>query len=169
MSTSQTSILWALPLLASPLLSIAAPPSDESLLSLFRLTKAEAQVEETRAQLEQQLQKAMAQASKGKPMTEDQEAVVKAAPRRFAAVMGEFLNWQKLQPIQMGVYRDAFDQEEIDGLIAFYSSPIGQRVVDKIPRATQSVAVAMQQTLLAVVPRLQEEVRNILVEAKLAE
>lgn len=38
--------------------------------------------------------------------------------------------------MQLRIQRESFDQVEIDGLIQFYRSPIGQSLVRKIPVVT---------------------------------
>lgn len=47
-----------------------------------------------------------------------------------------------MEPIQIPIYRETFEQAEIDGLIAFYGSPVGQAFVNKMPTVSQKGIVA---------------------------
>jgi len=53
------------------------------------------------------------------------------------------------------VYQRHFTKSEIDGLIAFYSSPVGQKFLHEMPTVTA-------ETMRAVYPRIQAEVDSVL-------
>lgn len=161
-------IVACLVLLLPPALCAAAPPTDESLLSLFKAMKAESLVESIYASLEPAMRQALSQATAGKPLTEEQEVVVKQAPRRISEVIRTELSWQRIQPMQMAVYRETFDQAEVDGLIAFYSSPVGRSLVDKMPMVNQKLMSATQSYMLEVMPKLKAAMDQILLEARIA-
>jgi hypothetical protein len=160
-------VLACAALLAAPAVW-AAPPSDESLRTLFRVMNASSMLDAAYAQLEPAMRQGMNQAAAGKPLHDEQRKVLDLAPQRLSALMRAELSWEKLEPIQMQIYRESFEQFEIDGLIAFYSSPAGQAFVNKMPVVMQKSMTLMQGTMQQLAPKLQASMQQILEEAKLA-
>ena len=145
----------------------AAPPTDESLVALFRVMRAEALLDTVYATIEPAMRQAMAQAAQGKTLTDEQRKVMELAPQRLGAVMRAELSWERLQPMQIAIYRESFEQGEVDELIEFYKSPLGQKFVSKMPVVTQKAMVAMQAYMRQVMPKLEEAMKQVLSEAKL--
>ena len=65
------------------------------------------------------------------------------------------MSWPRLKPLYTKIYQDAFTQEEIDGLIAFYRSPAGMAYVDKMPLVTQKSMDLMQSLMPPMMKRVQ--------------
>ena len=72
-----------------------------------------------------------------------------------------------MRPIYLGIYRETFDQAEIDGLIAFYRSPIGQSFVRKMPAVVQRSMAVTQTQMQVVMPKLHDAMNQVLREARL--
>ncbi|WP_066272547.1 DUF2059 domain-containing protein [Hydrogenophaga palleronii] len=147
----------------------AAPPSDASIATLLTVTQANKMVETMYGNMEQTIRQAMQQATAGKTLTAEQARVIELAPARLANVLREEVTWAKLEPSMVQIYRDTFDQAEIDGLIAFYQSPIGQSFVTKMPIVMQRSMEASQTQLQAFLPKLQAAMEQVMKEAKLAQ
>lgn len=146
----------------------AAPPSEESLRTLFKVMKAESLLDSVYASLEPAMRQGMAQAAAGKVLNEEQKRVLERAPQRLSEVLRSELSWAKMEPLQIAIYRDSFEQAEVDGLIEFYKSPLGQSFVNKMPMVTQKAMTAMQAYMQQVMPRVQAAMQEVLAEAKLA-
>lgn len=149
--------------------SLAATPTDASILALFKAMKAESMIEGVHATLEPVFRQGLAQASAGQTLTDEQRRVLDQAPQRISAVMRRELSWDSMLETQMAIYRESFDQSEIDGLIEFYKSPVGQSFVTKMPAVTQRAMLAAQAQMQRIAPKLQEVVQQILQEARLAQ
>lgn len=54
-----------------------------------------------------------------------------------------------------GLYAQHFSQEEVDGLIAFYRSPAGEALVNKMPLVMDASVANIQRTMVGIAPRLQ--------------
>jgi hypothetical protein len=104
----------------------------------------------------------------GQVLSDEQKRVLELAPQRISAVMRAELSWDKMLPIQMAIYRESFDQAEVDGLTEFYRSPIGQSFINKMPVVTQKAMVATQAYLQQVIPKLKAAMDQVLSEAKIA-
>ena len=68
--------------------------------------------------------------------------------------------------MQLRIQRESFDQVEIDGLIQFYRSPIGQSLVRKIPVVTQKAIAEMQIYMQQFMPKTQAAKQEISAEVK---
>ena len=146
----------------------AAPASEESIDKLLAITKTEALMESMYGSMEQVMRKSLAQAMQGKPVSEEQQRFLDGVPVRFVAVMKEELAWAKLKPQFVQLYRDTFEQEEIDGLIAFYGSPAGQALIHKMPVVMQKSMAMMQSMMQSISPKMMAAVKEALAQAKLA-
>lgn len=147
----------------------AAPPSDASIATLLSVTQSDKMLETMYANMEQMIRQGMQQAVTGKTLTDEQKRVMELAPARLAKVMREEITWASMEPSIVKVYRETFDQTEIDGLIAFYQSPVGQSFVSKMPLVMQRSMEASQTQLQAFMPKLQAAMRDVMKEAKLTQ
>ena len=66
------------------------------------------------------------------------------------------------------MYRSTFEQDEIDGLVSFYQSPIGQAFIAKMPIIAQKSMGIAQQQIQTLIPRMQRAVEQALKDAKVA-
>ena len=148
--------------------SNAAPPTADSIDALLVATKSESLIESMYANMEQMMRQGMAQAVSGKSVSAEQQRVLDAAPKQFAAVMREELSWSKLKPMFTEIYQESFSQEEIDGLIAFYASPAGRAYIDKMPLVMQKTMTVMQSRMPAMIERMRAAREKALADAKLA-
>ena len=152
----------------APLLSMAAPPSEESIAALFKVMKTESLIDSVYASIEPAMRQGMIQASAGRTLTDEQSRIMELAPQKLSAILRTELSWEKMLPMQIAIYRETFDQSEIDGLISFYSSSIGQSFVNKMPVVTQKAMSSMQTYMQAVTPKLQAAMQQILADAKIS-
>ncbi|MCC5807979.1 MAG: DUF2059 domain-containing protein [Opitutales bacterium] len=72
-----------------------------------------------------------------------EEALVSLA-REIKDIMREELSWERLEPVYIVVYSDLFDQEEVDALIEFFTSPEGRAYVAKQPRISKRTATLLE-------------------------
>lgn len=147
----------------------AAPPSDASIATLLSVTQSDKMMDTMYANMEQMMRQGMQAATKGRVLTAEQARVMELAPARLAKVMREEITWAKLEPMMVQIYRENFEQAEIDGLIAFYQSPVGQAFVAKMPVVMQRSMEASQQQLHAFMPKLQATMVEVMKEARLAQ
>ena len=108
----------------------------------------------------------MAQASAGKEPTPEQRKMMERLPQRMSELMRTELSWAKMEPIQIKIYRESFEQSEIDGLIDFYRSPLGQSFISKMPVVTQKAMAEMQTYMQQVIPKLRSAMELMLAELK---
>lgn len=145
----------------------AAPPSAGSVRKLLEVTQSAALVEQSFATVEQMARQGLQQEVAGKNLSEEQRRALELAPARIAAVVKEEMSWRTLEPIFVAIYQEAFDQEEIDALIAFHQSPVGQSYVSKMPLVMNRTLQVMQSQMQALTPKIKRAMDEVLREAKL--
>jgi uncharacterized protein len=144
----------------------AAPPSAESVETLLAVTKTETMLDAMYASMEQLMRQSMQQTTGGKPRSPQQQRVMDTVPARFSALMRAEMTWEKLKPGYVQLYSETFDQEEIDGLVAFYRSPAGQAFVAKMPTVMQKSVVLGQSQMQTLLPRMKAIIEQASVEAR---
>lgn len=145
----------------------AAPVSQESIEALLAETKAESLIESLYGSIEQSIRAGMQQSVAGKKLTPEQQRAIEMAPAKLMAVLKTELNWTRMKPLYVQVYKESFTQEEIDGLLAFYRSPAGQAFVNKMPVVMQRSMQISQSQMQALAPKLQEAMKQLMQEAKI--
>ena len=64
------------------------------------------------------------------------------------------MGWDKLKPDMVKLYTSNFNEQELKDLIAFYESPLGQKVLQKMPTLTAQSAQITQSKLETAVPEV---------------
>ena len=136
-----------------------AGPTDASLERLLAVTRSESLIDSMQGQVEQMFRQSMAQGMKtagpGGKLNDAQQRIVDELPGRFAALMREEMSWTRFKPMMMTVYRESFSQEEIDGLIAFYESPLGKLMIERMPVVMQRSMELVQADMKTTLPKLE--------------
>jgi len=146
----------------------SAQPTTASIEVLLIVTKSEALVDKTGADLERNMQGAVLAGLQGRQPTAREQQAIDRMTRETAAVIRQEMSWAQMRPMMIKIYQDTFTQEEVDGQIAFYRSPVGAAVVDKMPLVMQATMAATQQSLARVMPQLQAIVKKTIEDTKAA-
>jgi hypothetical protein len=143
----------------------AEPPSPESLERLYKLTRAEAMVDAVYDNMKGMMAQMRQQMDPGNKLPPERRRIMeKAADDAMNMVRADFTS-QKLQLQFVNVYGETFTQEEVDGLIAFYASPVGQSFVAKLPQVTQKSMAYTQAQMQSLMPRLMKLMQDAAAEA----
>jgi uncharacterized protein len=132
---------------AALLFSAAAAHADDAtkhakVKELFQLTSMQNRVDQIRVS-------ALAQARA------DDKGLA-AYYEKLNALVAQSYNWTKLEPSYEQVYADLYTEDELDGILAFYKSPIGQAFLTKTPEATRQVLLISKQQFAALTPQIQK-------------
>jgi uncharacterized protein len=150
------STLLLLAVLTFSLSAPAAPPSDQSINQLLQLTKVDKHMDSVFTQMEGAMKASLQQVTKGKPLSADEQAVLDRQQAKMAGIMKEELSWEKMKGRYVQAYRETFSQEEIDGLIAFYQTPVGQSFVSKQPGLMKRTTTILQQRMGPLMQKIQK-------------
>ena len=75
-------------------------------------------------------------------------------------LLDEAMGWEAMKAEYIRAYVDAFTEEELDGIVAFYRSPAGQSLVEKTPQLMARASQVTQQRMATIAPKLQELARR---------
>ena len=164
MAFAMKKLFVCLALLGSVLTTQAAAPSDQSIEQLLTVMQVQAMVDQMLTQmdvgLQQGMQQGMQQALKGKEPTPAQQAKIAAFQKKLSATIKDEISYPKTKDVYMQVYRETFTQEEVNSIIAFYSSPGGKAMVAKVPTAMQKASTLMQARMAPMGQKLQSMVEQ---------
>jgi len=146
----------------------AEPASTESVERLLAMTKVEATLDVVYGSLEKLMRQSLQQSMQGKVSDAQRQRVLDTVPQRFAALMRTEMSWDKLKPQYVQLYAETFDQQEVDGLIAFYSTPAGRAYIEKMPLVAQKSLAISQGLMQSVMPKMIAVVQQAVDEAKSA-
>ncbi len=150
----------------------AAPASEASVEQLLTVSRAEALMDGIKANIEPMFNQTFEESMRGQPMTAQQKQWAQKFQTSVRALMQEELAWDKLKPQYIQIYRESFEQEEIDGMLAFYASPAGQAMINKMPVVMQKsmqLSQRMMQSMMGKMKTLVEETAKEAMEAMEAE
>ena len=83
-----------------------------------------------------------------------QQQIQDEARAKIVAVMKDELDWSRMEPRMVEVYRNSFTPEEIAGMLKFYDSPIGRSVIVKQPQATAQLMQFIHEDMRTVIPQI---------------
>jgi hypothetical protein len=167
-----TAMALAIPCAATPARAQTAAPAPASTTAApdaVKLAKAEQlftvmRLDQTYAQMTNQLM-ASIHSSEAQMMPQNTQTPAQKTEqdafesRLMTVVMGE-LSWQKLEPDFANLYSNAYTTEQLDGLSAFYGSPLGQAVLAKTPNLLRQSSAISQQHLAVILPQIQKMVQD---------
>ena len=86
----------------------------------------------------------------------EQQALLERYQAQANAELDRVIGWEQLKGDLIAVYTDTFSEEELRQLLAFYQSPVGQKVLQNMPQLTAESARLTQQRLEAAVPKVNQ-------------
>jgi hypothetical protein len=134
----------------------AAAPSEESLARLLTVMQLQSQTEDMIQQIDEVIRVNAEQALNGKKLNTKEQAIFDDTRAKLAALFKKEISWSSMEPVYRKAYRESFSQEEVDGMIAFYQTPVGQAVARKQPAVAQATIAATQQKMAALTPQVQK-------------
>jgi len=127
---------------------------------LLAITKVRGTVDGLKSQLKDMMHKTVQQTLKGKVPTMEQQAAIENMEDKMLAVLQKELAWERLEPNYVKLYQQAYSEDEVNGMLAFYRTPVGQAVVDKSPIVMQQMMLQMQEMQQRLLP----EIRRVQIE-----
>ncbi|HSZ16091.1 MAG TPA: DUF2059 domain-containing protein [Terracidiphilus sp.] len=127
----------------------AIPPEDqatkEQLAKLFEVMRIRQQMQSMRrivpmmveSQMREQLKTMNTQVAGGPKTTADQRAAIEQILRKYVDQAVNLYPIDEMIDDMTGLYQEHLSREDVDALIAFYSSPAGQHLLDAQPKIAQ--------------------------------
>lgn len=87
---------------------------------------------------------------------QSEKAVLETYQAQANAALEQAVGWDKLKPDMVKLYTSNFNEQEMQDLIRFYESPLGKKVLEKMPTLTAQSAQLTQGKLEAAVPKVNQ-------------
>jgi len=156
-----------LALLATAGPAVAQQPADDARIDrLIEISRTRQTLDAMLPQIEASQRQMAAQMAGDRELDAAQQQRLDRILEGSAAAIRKAMAWENLAPMYRDIYRQTFTGEDIDAIIAFYETPTGQRMLDKMPELMQNTMAAMQRL---VVPMLQEMERELAAEVSAAQ
>lgn len=107
-----------------------------------------------------QVQQMFAQRFAETQAPENKKALLERYQAKANTALDQAIGWKKLEPELVSIYTSQFTERELAELIGFYESPLGKKMLDKLPELNARSAQLTQKKLEAAVP----EVNKLLAE-----
>jgi uncharacterized protein len=101
-----------------------------------------------------QVQQMFAQRFAESQAPEGKRALLERYQAKANAALDNAVGWDVIKPDLVELYTSNFNEQEMQELLAFYQSPLGQKVLEKMPMLTAQSARLTQNRLEAAVPRV---------------
>ena len=145
--------------------AVAAPASTESIEKLLVVGKAQSLLESSYANVDTMMRQGVIQGTGGRALTADELQRVDVMSAKLTALMKDEMSWAKIKPEYIRLYAQTFDQQEVDGMIAFYATPAGQAMINKMPLLLQNTMALMQTQMAALMPKMMAIVQDTMKES----
>jgi hypothetical protein len=76
--------------------------------------------------------------------------------QKIMAIVADRMSWEKARPAYIKIYAETFSESDIDGILAFYKSPAGQAMLEKMPQLMRKSMDVSQQLMGDVMPQIQQ-------------
>ena len=80
------------------------------------------------------------------------KALLETYQAKANTALDQASGWDKLKPDMVKLYTANFSESELNDLVKFYQSPLGKKVLEKMPQLTQQSAQMTQAKLESAVP-----------------
>lgn len=136
--------------------AFAQPASNQSVKELLKITKSEQLLGQMSQQMNSMMHSSMEKITQGKKLTTKQELAMINYAQELGKIMQEELTWAKLEPDMIKIYAEEFTQEEIDGMLQFYKTPVGQSMIDKMPIVMQKSMQVGYKQMDTITPKIMQ-------------
>ncbi|OUY07406.1 DUF2059 domain-containing protein [Acinetobacter populi] len=156
---------------ALPCMAFAQPASEQSVRELLKITKSEQMIDAVNAQMESIIAASMKniEQDQDKPLNDKQQKALKDFAAKVAKIMGNTMQWSEIEADMIRIYANSFNQEEINGMINFYKTPVGQATIEKMPVVMQQSIEMGQNLSQRAMPQIQQAAQELQKEMKAAE
>lgn len=94
----------------------------------------------------------------------EENATVEQIQKEMMDWFSEYMAWENMQQLYIEIYIEVFTEEEIKELVAFYKSPLGQKLLAKMPELMEKSMTKTQAVLQKKMPEFQERLQKKMAE-----
>jgi len=145
-----------------------AKPSEASIRQLFEVMHSSSLLDAYLTQIDGTVRASMQQALAGQQVNPKQRQILEDMGRQIGSLVKAELNWSAIEPVMIEVYRNTFSQHEVDGMLTFYRSEVGQAVITKLPSAMQQSMTSIQSHVKTLTPKIVQLQKDTAAQLKAA-
>lgn len=149
--------------------ALADTPSPASIEKLLSVTQSDKIMDQVFANMDGLMKNMVSQTVRQNKMTEEGRKIMDNFMARTIRIMKDELSWEKTKPIYVQVYSENFTQKEVDDLLAFYDTPTGKALIQKMPVVMHKSMELTQARIGPMIQRMQEEMKQAAAEIKAAQ
>lgn len=143
------------------LLAAGAALADEAaktakIEEMLQLTKADQMIN----QMLDQVRSMQTQQLARMDLPPERRARAQEMQSKISQLISASLSWEKLRPQYVKLYSDAFTEEELAAILAFYKSPAGRAMLEKMPQLMLKSMSIGQQAVANIQPEIERLVRE---------
>ncbi len=122
----------------------------------FRLAKMDETLRHTLDLVAAQMKSGAIQQIMGAKTSPDVKKSMDEMQDKLMVILSDAISWDKIKPDYVKLYADAYTEDELDGIVAFYKSPAGQAMVANTPVMMNKANVLVEERLKAAAPQIQK-------------
>jgi hypothetical protein len=104
--------------------------------------------------------KAMTAAQVPPGTSPEQVAQARQVQTKIMDLVKARISWEKMRPQYVMLYAETFSDEEISGMLAFYGSPAGRAMLEKMPALVTKIMEVAQAQMKDILPEIQRIIRE---------
>jgi hypothetical protein len=94
--------------------------------------------------------------SGGNTIKPEDQARLDDFQKRVFQLISSQVSWKALEPEYVDLYANNFTEEQLDAILAFYKSPAGAALIDKLPTLTSQGVQIAQAKMTALQPQIRQ-------------
>jgi hypothetical protein len=122
---------------------------------MLRLTKTDEMMQQVMSQM-----KAMNLQQIQKNLPPDEKAQAAEMQRKIFDLVNAKMSWEKFKPAIVQIYGEVYTDEELDGILAFYRSPAGHAMIEKMPQLMSRTMAVAQKLMGDIQPEIEKMVKE---------
>jgi uncharacterized protein len=142
--------------------------SEATIREILVTTRFQALMDTQRAQLEEKMRLSLQNALSKETLNAAQKEILVKRQKELAAIVLEAVSYDYLEPIAIDMYQKTFTDREAADILAFYKSPAGQVLVEKMPLVMNQIMQVFRDTTEKMEPKIREWKRETMEQLKAA-
>lgn len=86
----------------------------------------------------------------------DKQAIMEVHLKKMTQLVRKEMSWENIKGPIIEAYATVYTEEEVQELVAFYKTPVGQKMMAKLPQLMQTTKQLVKQSMQGLGPKLWE-------------
>ena len=108
------------------------------------------------SQMQLQIESMFLNISSDSQYNEKQRAIVDSYRKQVGELLKQEMIWSRIENDIIDIYMKSFSEQELQEMIAFYKTPLGQKMIDKMPEVMLRSAEISRHQMRTVIPKVKE-------------